>query len=117
MAARAAALGKGGSRSWSRREVARHFLADQIGAGRQGLAEFDEGRPHRLQRQRQALPRAQAAQFGAAAAPEMEPPRQQARAPDPLQGKRRVVPRQDGGNAEKPGEVAAGTPGAVHGAA
>ena len=40
------------------REVARHGLADQVGAGRQRLAEFDEARPERLQRRRPGrLPR------------------------------------------------------------
>ena len=86
-------LGAGESRQMvlQLRQVGRDLFAQKIGAGRQGLAELDEGRTHLLQRRRQALARP----AGIAAAREQPcPGDQRRRDAQDLQREQRIVPRQ-----------------------
>ena len=91
MVRRASVPGNGGRWSCSRARSAATLLAQQVGAGRQRLAELDEARAHLLQRRRQALARPPRI------APRGEEPRpgdQRRRDAQGLERKQRVVARE-----------------------
>ena len=73
------------------RQVGSDPFAQEIGAGRQGLAELDEGRAHLLQRRRQPL--ARPARI-AAACEQTRPRDQRRRDAQDFQREQRIVPRQ-----------------------
>ena len=89
------------------REIGRHLLADEIGAGRQRLAELDEARPHRLQRHGQPLARPQRWRAPRRAGARSRKSRASARRTrDLLERKERVVARQDQRDLDEPDEMA-----------
>ena len=98
--------GKGRQMVLQPREVGGDLFAQQIGAGRQRLAELDEGRPHLLQRRRQPLARPARV---AAAGEQPRPGDQRRRDAQRLERKQRIVAREAQRHAQQAPAVAKGT--------
>ena len=89
--ARAAATGKRRQAILERCQIVGDVVAQEIGAGREALAELDEGRAHLLERRGQPLARPA---LGPLVHERPGQPQERQRLGQQLEGKERVVPRQ-----------------------
>jgi len=105
--------GKGRQAVLQLRHVGGEFLAEQIGARRQQLAELDEARAERVQRGGEALTRPRGGKR-VARAQQAKDGEQRQQHGDAVEHEERVVARQDQADLDQPGKVAAGAQESEH---